>query len=162
MDNAVDLVITELRNRGFPPLFEKGILFVPTTGLVEKGLLRNMEPVSVVAISDTEGVRKALQTTISRGNPSTPHFSSGIYPAPIVLKHAGVRSWSAFSREAISWSIQKESGAYRIIGYRKHAKGYWEEDPEQKIEFPPGSTVDQVIDRTIAILQEAARGSSKR
>jgi hypothetical protein len=31
------------------------------------------------------------------------------------------------------------------------------EDPDQTIEFPPGTTRDQVIDRMIAMLQEAAR-----
>jgi hypothetical protein len=31
------------------------------------------------------------------------------------------------------------------------------EDPEQTIKFPAGTTLDQVIDRMIAILQEAAR-----
>src|SRR5262249_17769755 len=33
----------------------------------------------------------------------------------------------------------------------------WVQDPEQTVEFPPGTTLDQVIDRMIAILQEAAR-----
>ncbi len=31
------------------------------------------------------------------------------------------------------------------------------DDPEQVITFPSGSTVDQVVDRMIAILQDAAR-----
>jgi hypothetical protein len=31
------------------------------------------------------------------------------------------------------------------------------EDPEQRVEFPPGTAVDQVIDRMIVILQDAAR-----
>jgi hypothetical protein len=42
------------------------------------------------------------------------------------------------------------------MGYRRHPDG-WREDPEQKIDLPVRSTVDDVIDRMIAILQEAAR-----
>lgn len=137
----------------------KGTLFVPTTGLVEKGLLRDVEPVSVFSVSNTEGVRQALHATIARGNPPTPHYSRGSYPQPVVLKCAGVKTWSAFSREAKSWSIEEDNEIYRIVGYRKHSKGYWVEDPDQKIEFSPGSTVDDVIDRMITILQDAARST---
>jgi hypothetical protein len=31
------------------------------------------------------------------------------------------------------------------------------EDPEQTVKFPVGTTLDQVIDRMIAILREAAQ-----
>jgi hypothetical protein len=33
----------------------------------------------------------------------------------------------------------------------------WRDDPEQTILFPPGTSVEIVIDRMVAILQEAAR-----
>jgi hypothetical protein len=33
----------------------------------------------------------------------------------------------------------------------------WMDDPEQTFIFPPGSTVDDVVERMIAILQDAAR-----
>lgn len=135
----------------------QGTLFVPTTGLVEKGLLRDIEPVAIAPISDTESVRQALRATIARGNPATPHFSGGKYPPPVVLKYAGVKTWSAFSRGARSWNIENENSTYRIVGFRTHPKGYWEPDPNQKIEFPLGTTIDTVIDRMIAVLQETAR-----
>jgi hypothetical protein len=142
---------------GYHLYLRQGTLFVPTTGLVEKGLLRDVEPVSAVPIWNTEGVRQALHATIVRGNPPTPHFSGGKYPQPVVLKYAGVKTWSAFARIARSWNIEEENGTYQIVGFRTHPKGYWEEDPDRKIEFPPGTTVDVVIDRMIAILQDAAR-----
>jgi hypothetical protein len=31
------------------------------------------------------------------------------------------------------------------------------EEPEQTIEFPPGTTLDHVIDRMVATLQDAAQ-----
>ena len=37
-----------------------------------------------------------------------------------------------------------------------HRKGYWEEDPDQTIEFRRGTSIDEVIDRMIVILQDAA------
>jgi hypothetical protein len=43
----------------------------------------------------------------------------------------------------------------RIIGYRRHPDGWWE-DPEQTVDLPAGSTMDDAIDRLIAIMQDAA------
>jgi hypothetical protein len=80
---------------------------------------------------------------------------------PIILKYARVRSWSAFFRTAWSWSIAQEDGVYQILGYRKHPKGYWEEDQNQKIQFPRRAKVGDVVDRMIAILQETARAETK-
>jgi hypothetical protein len=135
----------------------KGILLVPTTGRVEgEIILRDIEPVEVVPISNTEAVRQALRATIARGNPAIPNFPPGKHPPPVVLKYAGVKTWSAFARDARSWTIGEKYGTYYISGYRKHAKGYGVEDPEQTIEFPAGTAVEDVIDRMIAILQDAA------
>ncbi|MFZ3361033.1 MAG: hypothetical protein WCA56_05410 [Xanthobacteraceae bacterium] len=134
----------------------RGVLFLPTTGRVEKGHYRNAEPVAVVPISNTEGAREALRATVARGNPPTPHYQPGNYPPSPILKYAGVKSWSIFARDAKTWSIHEENEIYQIVGYRKHAKGYWVEDSDQKIDFPPGTTVDAVIERMIAILEEAA------
>ena len=48
---------------------------------------------------------------------------------------------------------------YKIIFYRKHPKKYWEQDLAQQIQFPVGTTVDDVVDRMLAILQETARAA---
>lgn len=137
----------------------KGTLFLPTTALVEKGLLRDIEPVAVLPLSNTEDIRQAFHATIARGNPATPHYPPGSHPQPVILKHAGLKTWSTFAREAKSWSIREANGIYWIVGYRKDRKGYWEEDPERKTRFPPGATIDDVIGRMIAILQDAAKAT---
>jgi len=68
-----------------------------------------------------------------------------------------VKSWSAFFRKTSTWSITEDDGVYKILNYRKHPKGHWQEDPAQEIQFPPGTTATGVVDRMIAILQEAAQ-----
>ena len=133
-------------------------MFLPTAGNVHIGLHRDIEPVEVVAVSNTDAMRQAFHATIARGNPPTPHYTHprGVYPQPVVLKYAGVKSWSAFARGASSWTIKEKNGVYQIVGYRMRPDG-WVEDPEQTTNFPPGSSVDEVIERMIAILQGAAR-----
>ncbi|MFZ1922158.1 MAG: hypothetical protein WAU57_11060 [Xanthobacteraceae bacterium] len=39
---------------------------------------------------------------------------------------------------------------------REHPRGYWEPDRDRFIEFQAGTAVDEVIDRMIAVLQDAA------
>lgn len=134
------------------------IVFVPTTGALDKGVYREIEPVAVVPLSNTEGVRRAIQETIARGNPPAP-YSAGKFPPPVLLKYAGLKTWSAFARGTLTWSIEQTEGLYQIVSYRKNPKGYWERDPNQKIELPPATAADDVIGRLIEIMQDATRNT---
>lgn len=140
----------------------RNVVFVPTTGVLAEGpIYRQMEPVEVVPLSNTDGVRRALHSVIERGNPPAPRYSAGKFPPPVLLKYAGVKTWSTFERGALTWGIRQSDEFFQIVGYRRHAtKGYWEEDPQQKIQFPSGTPIDAVVDRMIAILQEAARNNA--
>ncbi len=139
----------------------RGVVYVPTVAKRETGAYTDIDPVAVLPVTNTEGLRRALLDAIARKNIIIPNPPKDNWPPPVLLRYAGVKTWSAFARGAAVWSIEETGRNYQIVGYRTHRNGYWEKDPEQKIEFPPGSTADQVIDRMIAILQEAARGSSK-
>ena len=135
------------------------VVYVPTLARrAREPVYTHIEPVGVVSIANTEAVRRTLLETIARKNPTIPDPDQKARDAPsIILKYAGVRSWSAFYRNASTWSIREDDGVYKIIGYRKHSKGSWLQDLEQQIQFPVGTIVDDVVDRMIAILQEAAR-----
>lgn len=139
-----------------------GVVIIPTTGVVMRGYLRIVEPVSVVQISAVEDIRRTLRATIARGNPPAPPYTPGSNPRPLVLKYAGAKSWAAFAREAKGWRIEEEKGIYGIVEYKQHAKGYLVEDHERKIEFPAGTPVEDVIERMIVILQQAAAGERTR
>jgi hypothetical protein len=49
-----------------------GAAYVPTVGKMGKGFYRDIEPVAVVAVGNTEALRKALEQMIFRGNPDVP------------------------------------------------------------------------------------------
>jgi hypothetical protein len=149
---------------GPPMLFHSylrdGIVYVPTVAVREGGpVYTDIEPVAVVPATNTEVLRRAFLDAIARKNVVVP-VPKGKWPAPVLLKYAGVRSWSAFARNASLWSIEKEGDVYQIVDYRKHAKGYWQQDPDQKIQFPAGAAVDDVVGRMVAILQGGAKMSS--
>jgi hypothetical protein len=140
----------------FQLYLRNSVVYVPTTAKRGTSVYTAIEPVAVVPVTNTEGLRRAFLDAIARKNIAVPPIK-GKAPPPVVLKYAGVTTWSAFARGASTWNIEENDGKYQINGYRTHAKGYWEEDPNQKIEFPSGAAANHVIDRMIAILQDAAR-----
>ena len=125
-------------------------------GKMDKGFYRGVEPVAVVSALDTDAIRRALQAAIIRGNPDVSILKRSEWPPPIVLKYAGVKSWSGFERSMLLWAIVENDGVYRIAGNKKQPNGMWKENPEQTITFPSHASTDDVIDRMITILQDAA------
>src|SRR5262249_26821960 len=132
-----------------------GIVYMPTMGRMSRGFYRGVEPVAVVPAKATEALRQALKATIARGNPavSQPQRRHD-WPPPVVLKYAGVKSWSAFERGLQVWDLNESDGIFQIAGNTRGPQG-WVEDRDQAINFPLGTSVDSVIDRMIAILQDA-------
>lgn len=116
-----------------------------------------IEPVSVVPLSDSEDVRRALLETIARKNVIIRDPDpTALRAPPLILKYAGVKSGLAFFRRASMWAITQDDGVFRII----NPKGHYQQEPAQEIQFSVGTTVDSVVDRIIAMLQEAARAAT--
>jgi hypothetical protein len=145
----------------FTCYLREGIVYVPTMAKREsEPVYTTIEPVSVVPLSSSDDVRRALLETIARKNVLIPTPDpKALRAPPLILKYAGVRSWSAFFRSASTWSIREDDGVYKILPYSKHPKGYWRPDIANEIQFPAATTVDDVVDRMIAILQETARAA---
>lgn len=136
-------------------------VYVPTMGKMGKGFYRGVEPVAVVSASNTEALRQALAATITRGNPNVPTLLRREWPPPVLLKYAGVKSWSAFERGMRLWNIVEKDGIYQIAGHVKQPNGMWKEDPEQTIKFPLETSADHVVDRIVTIVEEAARKTKR-
>lgn len=133
-----------------------GIVYLPTMGKMDKGFYRGVEPVAVVPASNTEALRHALAETVARGNPRVPMLRRSEWGPPVLLKYAGVKSWSTFERDMLLWDIKEDAGCFRIESNSKRPDGMWKEDPEQTIKFAPGTDLESVVDRMVAIVQEAA------
>jgi hypothetical protein len=138
----------------------KGVVYVPTMGKMDKGFYRGIDPVAVVPASNAGALRHALADTIARGNPQVPILRRREIPPPVVLKYAGVKSWSVFERGLRLWSITEREGKFQIAEQKKQLDRMWRDDPDQLVNFPPGASVDEVVDRMVAILQGAAQDNS--
>jgi hypothetical protein len=133
------------------------MVYLPTMGRIGDGIYRAVEPVAVVSASDIDGIRRALEETIARGNPTARLLRRSEYPPPLLLKYAAVKSWPAFERGMTFWIVKEEDGVFQIAGQSKRSDGGWRSDPKRTIVFSPTSTTDNVIDRMIGIVQEAAK-----
>jgi hypothetical protein len=55
------------------------------------------------------------------------------------------------------WNITDRNGLYQIRVDQPMQPRGWHEDKTKKVEFPPGTPVEDVIDRLIAMIQERAQ-----
>jgi hypothetical protein len=135
----------------------KGTVYLPTTVNQGPARYRIVEPVTVVPVADVASLRRALRSTIPKQNAFVPPTVEEGRKPSVLLKYTGDKSWSSFMREAAPWWISEKEGKYKIRGHRIDSKDSWEPDPDQTIEFPAGTKIDEVIDRMITILQKAAQ-----
>ena len=88
------------------------VVYLPTLGKIETGFYRYIEPVETAPVSDSSGLKRALLETIHRGNPSIPNVPRSEHQEPVLPKYAGLKSWSAFARGAIPWSVSDDGGQF--------------------------------------------------
>jgi hypothetical protein len=135
-----------------------GVVYVPTVAKTQAGFYMRREPVAVVPAADTDALRRAFQDVMQRGNEIIPTPKRDAYPAPVLPKYAGAKSWAAFMSGASEWTINEGNENYEVVPYRKDPEGSqaWVADNEHKMQFPAGTTRDQVIEHVIKIVQAAA------
>jgi hypothetical protein len=138
---------------------KNGLVYLPTVARTQAGFYMKREPVAVVPAVDADELRRALRDIMAKGNAVIPTPKRDAFPAPVLPKYAGEKTWAAFMRGASEWDISEKNGNYQIMPYRKDPEGgqSWVPVSDHKITFPPGTPVDGVIERMIAILQDAAR-----
>jgi hypothetical protein len=139
----------------------KGIVHIPTSYRVEHDGFFVNAPLESVPVEQTQGLRQAILTTIERGNPpiSRDRARTLLHSKDDpLLKAAGARSWYVLDRQTKGlWSIVGKDGIYQIRVDEPMQPRGWHEDKTKRVEFPPGTPVDQVIERLVAMIQECAR-----
>jgi hypothetical protein len=135
----------------------RNVVYVPTVVELKTGAYMNVEPVAVIPVADTDCLRRVIGEALAKGNAIVPPPPKDNWPPPLLPKYAGVKTWSAFARGALLWSIREKDGGYQIVPYRDHPDGYLAEDRELTFALPAGSSAEDAVDRMIAILQNAAQ-----
>jgi hypothetical protein len=136
----------------------QGIAYVPTVAKAEAGFYLDIEPVAAVPATDVDAVQAAVRQAIGTGNPRVPTPTRAAFPKPVVLKHARVKSWSAFEKGASQWTISREGDRYQIQAYRKRPDAGWEPDPSRVELLPEGAGVEAVAERVSSSVRSLPTG----
>ncbi len=141
----------------------KGVLYIPTGHRVEgHGFYVEKAPVDAVPVEQTEKLREAIRAALARGNPPMSRDEARAIlndeRNSSILRATHARSWFALDGQTTGlWSLIEKNGLYDIRVDEPMETHGWREDETKRIRFPPGTQVDGVIDRLIAMIQECAR-----
>jgi hypothetical protein len=144
------------------PLLYQSTVHIATPYIVERGgPYFEDEPLQSAPVEQTEKLRRAIRAAIDRGNPAISRAEVKALrdgKNPPMLSATGARSWYQLDRQMKgSWSLIEKSGRYEIRVDQPMEPRGWHEDKAKRVEFPPGTPVDEVIERLIGMIQERAR-----
>jgi hypothetical protein len=117
------------------------------------------EPVQVVPVSDAGALAQAFEQAIRTGNPSITEDQKSALPKWMTADRTGVKSWSAFARGALTWSLEtdRKTGEYSLhAGVRIKGNG-WSDDPVPAFNLPADTSVPEIARRAAAAVQDAAK-----
>lgn len=139
-----------------------GVVHIPTSRRVEPhGFWVEDAPFESVPVERAQELRRAILMGIERGNPSisADHARALIHSkSPPLLKATGARSWHVLDRDTTGlWSVTDRNGVYEIRVDEPMEPRGWHEDKSRRVTFPPGTPIEDVIDRLIAMIQERAQ-----
>lgn len=145
----------------------KGVLYIPTSRRVEgHGFYVENAPIDAVPAEQTEKLRETIRAALARGNPPMSRDDARVIlndeRNSAILRVTQAKSWFALDRQTAGmWSLVEKNGLYDIRVDEPMETHGWHEDETKRIRFPPGTSVDDVINRLIAMIQECAQESRK-
>jgi hypothetical protein len=81
-----------------------GKAYIPTVARTTDGFFLEIEPVAVVDPGDAAALERELKARLAQGTPTVPTPTRDSFPKPVVLAHAGVKSWATFQKSALVWA----------------------------------------------------------
>ena len=130
---------------------------MPTVAKLETGAYTDIKPVAVVSVANEENLRRAFRDAIARKNAIVPNPPKDDWPPPVLLRYAGVKTWSALRAVQRNGVSKKKTEGTKSSAIERIETAIGWKYPTEKTDFPQGATVDDVIGRMIAILQDAAQ-----
>jgi hypothetical protein len=114
--------------------------------------------VEAVPVTQTEALRRAILGSVTRGNPEVSLEDYKVLSRTregSVLEATGCKSDYKLDRELGGyWGISDRGGVYSISVDRPYPKYGWHQDKEKAVRFPPGTLIDDVVARLIAMIQQ--------
>ncbi len=130
----------------------KGTVYVPFMAKTVAGFSQGIEPVARPLVSETSELLRVLREELAREMPIIPTPDRDAKRTNIP-EYARVRSWRAFEREAVLWTVTHHA----IWKIKRNKRIGTPHDADFLIEFPPGTSSDEVAERLVQVVQDKAR-----
>ena len=141
------------------PYLRKGIVYVPTSRQIPGSYARDTEPVQVAPVSDMTAVMEAIERAINSGNPPITEEEAVALPSWVTPSRTGVKSWSAFEKEMLSWALgtDPKTGEYRMWAYEPFKGGGWVPSRMPVFTLPADTPLPELIRCAAEVICEAAK-----
>jgi hypothetical protein len=145
------------------PFLRKGIVYIPTSRQIPGSYSLDTEPVQVALAADIAALCDAFERAIEIGNPSIAEADVPTFANWVTVARTGVKSWAAFDRGALSWSLNTDlkTGEYRMHSYVPLMGGGWTQDRVPIFTLPADTPIPEVARRAAAVLSDAAKLQSQ-
>jgi hypothetical protein len=145
------------------PYLRKGMVYIPTSRLIPGSYYRQTEPVQVAPASDITALSEAIERAIAIGNPFITEAEAAASPSWMTVARTGVKSWSAFERGALTWSLgtDPKTGAYRMRPYVALKGGGWAPERVLLFTLPADTPIPEVARRAAEVVSDAAKLQSQ-
>jgi hypothetical protein len=141
----------------------KGIVYIPTSRQIPGSYYRETEPVQVAPVADITALIDAIERAIGIGNPSITEAEAATAPSWMTVARTGVKSWSAFERGALTWSLgtDPKTGAYRMHPYVPLKGGGWAPERVSLFTLPADTPIPEVARCAAEVVSNAAKLQSQ-
>jgi hypothetical protein len=145
------------------PYLRKSIVYIPTSRLIPGSFYIQSEPVQVAPAADIAALTDAFERAIGIGNPSITEAEAATSPTWMTVARTGVRSWRAFERGTLTWSLgtDPKTGAYRMRPYVPLKGGGWVPDHIQIFTLPADTPIPEIARRAAEVVSNAAKLQSQ-
>ncbi len=121
----------------------EGKVFIPTVARTDAGYFLDVDPVFVHPVQDRQAIMESIRSVMAGGNPVIPAYSRELFPKPVVLRYAKVKSWRAFQASASAYQLRLNDSGFEIQPLRRAGPNHFEEDFERLVKLPQGITSDE-------------------
>ena len=128
----------------------RGLVIVASAAKTRAGFYMDVEPVRVAESNDLESIGRAVKFVIDRGEVIVDTPTRASMPPAVVLKYAGVKTWSSFANGMSNWHIRRRDLRFVIEIPVNAASAAERSNRTSKEEMLPIGATSEDVGRRIA------------
>lgn len=131
----------------------KGKAIIPTVAITEEGFYLDIEPVSIVSVSDKALLKEKLLSAIESENLRIPTPERADEPGSVVLEKVGVKRWEVFERQSVLFTFHGGPDAITLYETGRNHDGMWTRKIDEDKTFAADTPLPEIVDAVITSLE---------